>query len=155
MDAGATDRPRRVLPPIYFLLSIIAMVTLHYLWPLALWLSAPWRWLGLAAILLGVGVALWGNVLFRRNETTVKPGEVSSSLVVGGPFRFSRNPMYVGMIMVLIGTGLLCGTLSPFFVIPFFVAVIHYRFVLMEEAMLEDAFGEEYSNYMTKVRRWI
>ena len=143
------------MPPIYLLLSLGAMVTLHYRWPLATWLFAPWKWFGLAVILLGLGIGLSGNFLFRRHRTTIKPGEVSSSLVTGGPFRFSRNPMYVGMTLMLLGTGTLCGTLSPFLVIPVFVMLIHYRFIIMEERMLETAFGEEYSQYMKRVRRWI
>jgi protein-S-isoprenylcysteine O-methyltransferase Ste14 len=80
---------------------------------------------------------------------------VSSALVVDGPFRFTRNPVYLGMVLFLFGVGVLLGSLTPFLVIPLFALVIDRRFVRVEEAMLTKAFGPSYSAYQSRVRRWL
>ena len=143
------------MPPIYFFLTIGAMVGLHYFFPIVHWIDDTWGWIGWVPIGLGVSLGLMGDVLFRRHDTTIKPYEESSSLVTGGPYRITRNPMYLGMTLILLGIGVLCGTLTPFLEIPLFVALINYRFIRMEEGMLEERFGDEYLYYKTKVRRWI
>ena len=148
-------RPRRILPPVYFLVTLVVMILLHKQWPVARWLAPPWTWLGIAVVVLGFGFALAGRLLFRRHDTTIKPGEVSTALVTGGPFRVTRNPMYVGMTATLLGVAVVCGTLSPFVPVPLFWWIIDRRFIRMEEAMLAATFGEEYANYKQRVRRWL
>ena len=155
MNSDAPPRPRRVLPPVYFFLTIVVMILLHELWPIARWLERPWTWLGILPVVLGVGVAVAGRLLFHRHDTTVKPGEVSSALVTGGPFRMTRNPMYFGMMATVLGVAVMCGTVSPLLPLPLFWWIIDRRFVRMEEAMLENTFGESYVAYKRRVRRWL
>ena len=155
MDAESNEQGRRVLPPVYFLLAIAIMVALHYVIPIARWLEAPWKWLGLVPILVGVAFAGTASAQFRRHGTPIKPFQLSSALVIGGAFRVSRNPMYLGMVSVLAGIGICLGTGSPFVVIPFFVWLISVRFIRVEEASLKEQFGEEFVSYMRRVRRWI
>ena len=76
-------------------------------------------------------------------------------MVTSGVFRFTRNPMYMGFTLILFGAAVLFGTLSPFLVIPFFMALIERRFIRTEEKMLELKFGQAYLDYKKKVRRWI
>ena len=155
MNPDAEAQDRRVLPPIYFFLAIAIMVALHYALPVVRWLGPPWRWLGLIPISAGVTFAVIANVQFARHQTTIKPFQLSSALVTGGIFRVSRNPMYLGMVMVLAGIGVCLGTLSPFAAIPLFVWLIRARFVRFEEASLEEQFGDEFLGYKRNVRRWI
>ena len=143
------------MPPVYFLLTILIMVALHYLAPLARWTVLPWKWLGLFPVLVGIWLGGVANILFRRNSTTIKPFEESSALVTAGPYRFTRNPMYLGMVLVLVGTAILMGTVSPIVVIPLFAWLIAVRFIRFEEAMLEGRFGETFVDYKRRVRRWI
>ena len=147
-------RPR-IMPPVYLLLAIVAMVALHYLLPGRQWVSGGWRWAGAVPIVAGVGLVGWVAVLFGRHQTTIKPGEVSSHLLIGGPFRISRNPIYLGMAMVLAGTALALGSLTPWLVVPVFVAAITRNVIPVEEAMLADTFGDQYAQYQARVRRWI
>ena len=143
------------MPPVYLLAAIAAMVALHYLFPGKQILDAPWRWLGAAVIVAGLGLGVWAAVLFRRRRTTIKPGDVSSALVTDGPFRISRNPIYVGMTSILIGTAIALGSLTPWLVVPVFVALVGYNVIPVEETMLAEAFGQSFADYRAKVRRWI
>jgi protein-S-isoprenylcysteine O-methyltransferase Ste14 len=143
------------MPPVYLLAAIAAMVALHYLLPGRQILDAPWRWAGAVPIIAGLALGVWVATLFRRRKTTIKPGDVSSSLVTEGPFRLSRNPIYLGMTCILVGTALALGSLVPWLVVPVFVVLIGYNVIPVEEAMLEDTFGQSYADYRAHVRRWI
>jgi protein-S-isoprenylcysteine O-methyltransferase Ste14 len=98
---------------------------------------------------------LWVAGIFDRAGTTIKPFEESSALVTTGPFRVSRNPVYLGMVLGLLGVAVLAGSLSPFLVIPLFAVLIDRRFIQAEEAQLERTFGASYVAYKSQVRRWL
>jgi protein-S-isoprenylcysteine O-methyltransferase Ste14 len=106
-------------------------------------------------IVAGIAVVLWCAHLFRKAATPIRPGEKPSSLVKHGPFAHSRNPIYVSMFAVLLGVALLLGSLSPFAGLPIFIAIIAHGFVPMEEAALEQAFGDDYRAYRERVHRWL
>jgi protein-S-isoprenylcysteine O-methyltransferase Ste14 len=145
----------RILPPVWFLLSIILMVGLDFWLPVKqLWIE-PVNYLGSGLILMGIVMVLSVAYLFRQKGTTIKPFESSTYLVQSGLFRLSRNPIYLGMIAVLIGVWMWLGSLLPVVVIPAFTWVIQENFIKAEEKMLEDKFGEEYRTYQAQVRRWI
>ena len=101
------------MPPVYLLAAIAAMVALHYLSPGRQILVTPWGWLGAVPIVAGLGVVLWVAAIFGRRKTTIKPGDVSSALVTDGPFRVSRNPIYLAMTSILVGTAIALGSLAP------------------------------------------
>jgi protein-S-isoprenylcysteine O-methyltransferase Ste14 len=94
-------------------------------------------------------------MMFRRADTTIKPFQESSALITSGPFRLSRNPMYVSMTSVLLGVALLLGSLSPFLVLPLLMVLIQRRFIVPEESMLAATFGDAYAAYVRGVRRWL
>jgi len=146
---------RRVLPPVYFLVVLLLMVSLHFVFPILQVLPFPYRYSGLVFVLGGILLVLWAARLFGRAGTTIKPFQEASALVVRGPYRLSRNPMYVGMVGVLVGIALLLGSLSPAIIIPLFVALMDVRFIRPEEVALERIFGATYGDYKAKVRRWL
>jgi protein-S-isoprenylcysteine O-methyltransferase Ste14 len=143
------------IPPLYFLAALLLMALLHQVLPLAQILFAPYRYAGVALMALAVALILWAVLLFRRAGTGIVPFSPATALVLGGPYRFTRNPMYLGMAGTLLGAALLMGSLSPFAVIPAFMALIADRFIAPEEAMLERAFGRAYLDYKAKVSRWL
>jgi len=145
----------RVLPPVYFLLALLLMVGLHLAVPILQVIQVPYRYGGLVFVLGGILLVLWAVRLFGQAGTTIKPFRQSSAVVVRGPYRLTRNPMYVGMVGVLVGMGVLLGSLSPVIIIPLFVALIDFRFIRFEEAALERTFGAEYGRYKARVRRWL
>lgn len=153
--AAAQDASHKLVPPVYFLVSLLLMAFFHHVVPLAQFIKAPYRYGGVVLMALSIGLILWAAFLFRRAGTNIRPFLPSTALVLAGPYRFTRNPMYLGMAGTLLGAAVYLGSLTPFIVIPAFMAVITERFILGEEAKLEAAFGREYLDFKAKVRRWL
>jgi protein-S-isoprenylcysteine O-methyltransferase Ste14 len=151
----ARQERRLDIPPAYLLAALLLMALLHQVLPLARILLAPYRYAGIVIMALALALILWAALLFHRARTGIVPFSPATSLVLGGPYRFTRNPMYLGMAGILLGAAILMGSLSPFAVIPAFMALIAERFIAPEEALLERAFGRDYLGYKAKVRRWL
>ncbi len=149
------EQKRKILPPVWLLLTLAAMTVLHYLLPLIRLITPPWTYTGVSLIVSGIAIAAIGASSFRRAGTPVIPFEPSTTLVTGGLYRFTRNPMYLGMVAALIGTGLFFGTIGSWLPIPVFILIIRNNFILGEERFLEQIFGKQYSDYKTRVRRWL
>jgi protein-S-isoprenylcysteine O-methyltransferase Ste14 len=146
---------RRLVPPVYFLVALLLMAFFHHAVPGAYIIREPYRYAGLVLMALSIGLILWAALLFRRAGTNIRPFLPSTALVVAGPYRFTRNPMYLGMAGTLLGAGVFMGSITPFIVIPGFMALIAERFILGEEQKLEAAFGRDYLDYKARVRRWL
>jgi len=143
------------IPPFWFVIALALMVALHWLVPIAQLIAWPWSLAGSVLVVAGIALAVAAERRFKRAGTAVRPFEPSTALVEGGPFRFTRNPMYLGMVLVLAGASILLGSLSPLCVLPAFVWLLHARFVVHEEAHMERHFGERYLAYKRGVRRWL
>lgn len=146
---------QRIVPPVYFLASLLGMLALHRYLPVARIIEPPLTWLGLVPLLLGLASAVAGAQAFGRAGTSVKPFREAKALVTDGIFRVSRNPMYLGMISALLGVAILLGTLGAFLPVPLFFFVLQHWFVRPEEKMLDRLFGERYREYRRHVRRWM
>lgn len=146
---------RRVLPPIWLLLGLIAAGVLDRLLPLLEYLREPWNLLGLAPLALGCVMAATSAAAFRRAGTPVVPFEPSTRLVMGGWYRWTRNPMYLGLTLVQLGVGMILGSLGALLPLPILAAILHLRFILPEEQLLDEIFGDEYRAYRLRVRRWV
>jgi protein-S-isoprenylcysteine O-methyltransferase Ste14 len=149
------SKPRRIVPPVYFALHVLVMVLLQDVMPGPTWLRRPWTFAGAAPALVGFVLGLLAVRHFKSVGTTLRPFQESSSLVVAGPFRITRNPMYLGMALILIGLAVFLGTTTPCVGIPSFVFIIDRLIIPHEEAALADKFGGDYARYRTQVRRWI
>ena len=114
--------------------------------------SHPLGWLWLSAGLLLFVWTLW---TFHRHRTTVNPYAGASELCTGGPFVFSRNPIYLGDWFILVGVALLLNTAWPLAFAPLIWAMIRFGVIRHEEAHLEARFGDAYRNYKVRVRRWL
>ena len=143
------------LPPAYFKCSVIGMILLHVVLPGRTIINSPYNYTGIVLILTGLLLNLWSSNAFKKADTTIKPFEESASLITDGVFKYSRNPMYIGMIAALIGLWIVLGSLTPLLVIPVFTMTIAYHFIPAEERNMEMTFGEQYINYTRTVRRWI
>ncbi|MBO9592551.1 MAG: isoprenylcysteine carboxylmethyltransferase family protein [Niabella sp.] len=144
----------RIPPPLYFLLSLMAMLLLHTYRPIACWLHAPWKYLGIIVLVAGFALSAGSALLFRKSGTRLRPGAQATFMVIRGPFRYTRNPMYCGLIIMLTGLAILLGTVSPLFIIPVCFIILHTQFVLKEEKWMEQWFGEAYLTYKRKTPRW-
>jgi protein-S-isoprenylcysteine O-methyltransferase Ste14 len=146
---------RKIIPPIYMLFALLAMVGLHYAMPLGRVVAPPASYLGFVLLLGGITITATAARMFDRFRTPIRPFERSTALVTGGLYRYTRNPMYLGLTLILIGTWLLLGTLSPMLPIAIFIWIIQEGFIRGEERFLDEIFGEEYRGYKNRVRRWI
>lgn len=108
------------------------------------------------AVLFAVGavVAGWGLLLFRKAKTTTVPGKLSGKLLTWGPYRFTRNPMYVGLVLAYLGEAGLLKQIWPVVLLPFTVAYLNWTVIPVEEAKLDEAFHDEFRQYHLRVRRW-
>lgn len=113
--------------------------------------SQPLGWLVLAA---GLSLFAWTLWTFRCHRTTVNPYAGAAALCTGGPFRYSRNPIYVGDWLLMAGAALLLNTLWPWVFAPLVWFAIRYGVIRHEEAHLEAKFGDAYRAYRARVRRW-
>jgi protein-S-isoprenylcysteine O-methyltransferase Ste14 len=145
--------PRKINPPHYFGLSLVAMACLRYLVGGAPLLGNV-AWIGIVPIVAGITVAILAARQFERAATNIIPLTPSSALVTDGMFAWSRNPMYSSMTAVLVGTALLLDRAWPWIVVPIFVATLRLRFIRYEEQLMETTFGQQYVDYKTRVRRW-
>jgi protein-S-isoprenylcysteine O-methyltransferase Ste14 len=144
-----------VLPPVWLLMALVASFALDRCWPIARLVPAPWKYLGYVPLTLGAVMAITAARAFRRAGTPLIPFELSTTLVTGGWFRVTRNPMYLGLTLILFGVALIDGTLGAFLPLPVFAGILHLRFIRAEERFLEEIFGEQYRVYRTRVRRWL
>lgn len=147
-------QPGKLLPPTYFYIAIVLILALHFLLPGAQIIHSPWRYLGVILLVLGSALNIMADQAFKRHNTTVKPFEESTFLVTEGVFRFSRNPMYFGFVLLLAGAVMLLGSATPWIVVAVFPFLMELRFIRAEEAMLEARFGAAWSGYKQRVRKW-
>jgi protein-S-isoprenylcysteine O-methyltransferase Ste14 len=149
-------RRNLIPPPVWALIAGSAMWCLHHWLPLGRLLVHPWNQLGWFIGAVGVAIIIASMLAFRRAETTVNPLEPTKAtkLVMTGTFGFSRNPMYLGLLLVLTGWAVGLGSISPFIVLPVFVVLITVLQIIPEERALAGLFGREYEEYMRAVPRW-
>ena len=149
------SRSKIIIPPVYFLVTVVIMTVLNYFAPIRNILHPPVTYSGAIFIVIGFIITIWSAVLFYKAGTAIKPFDESTHLVTKGMYQVTRNPMYLGMVVILLGIALLFGTFTPFFLIPIFIWLIHTIFISNEETMMARIFGDEYREYKKRVRRWL
>ena len=154
-----TDQPDRAgvvfPPPLLMLVAFGVTASLHRLWPLPVTPRMLAVAFGAFFSAIGIGIAAWGRITLVKAGTNVNPYKPTTSVVGGGPFRFTRNPLYVGLQSLFIGLSFFVGTWWGFVVLLPAFLILHYGVVLREEAYLEHKFGEAYLAYKRTVRRWL
>lgn len=145
----------RIRPPRIAMGLLAAAIGLHGILPAtdAVGFSSPVA--GAAAGVAGFGLMMWAWFEFRLKGIPVCPRSASGTMAADGPFRISRNPMYLGMTAMLLGVALWMGTLQFYAAVLIFSGIMNWVFIPLEERMLEKEFGAEYIRYKNRVRRWI
>lgn len=142
------------LPPVWLLFNAILVWVLGWLCPIAniggpVATALAWI-LGTAGLVMGV----WSAFYFWQKKTTIEPRHRPKTLIVEGPYRVSRNPIYLAMLLLLLAEALWLGPLAGFIAVVFQWAVLRQRFILGEETTLRNTFGDEAESYIAKTRRW-
>lgn len=154
-DAAAV----RIHPPLVPILTILAGVGIERLVPLDLAFAfpVPARYWAGGIIVTGavLVLAVWPIVLFRKSGQSPLPGTPTPRIVEYGPYRFTRNPMYLHMVLLCIGIGTIAGNFWVLLLTPICAWILHRFAILPEEAYLERRFGGAYLAYKQRVRRWL
>ncbi len=145
----------RFPPPLLYLTAVVAGWLLDRQWPIPIGVSTPRR--ALAWLLIVVCAALTASSIgwFRRKHTSILPIRPATALVIAGPYRFTRNPMYVGMALLTMALGLLLNTWWPIVLLVPTLILVQVFVITREERYLRRRFGAEYETYTRQVRRWL
>lgn len=152
------DRPRispMVHPPVVALMFIVIAYVLGRLFPLPLPTPVMVRYLGLFLTFLGFLLGIGAFLEFRRARTTVDPHGSAKQVVTSGIYRFTRNPIYLGFLLMVIGLPLNSGFYWGIVMVPFYILLMNRLVIEHEEAYLEKKFGKAYTSYKAHVRRWL
>ena len=139
-------------PPIILLASFVLQITLLFFFPISIDLSFL---LGLILIISGISLVFVSFRFMRKMKTTFIPDGTPEVLISSGPFKFSRNPIYLGMLTILVGVAFLMSSLSAIIIAFVFGIIINFTWIAHEEKKLKELFSEDWENYSSKVRRWI
>jgi len=145
----------RIPPPILALLHIIAAFLLARLIPLPFIAASIVKYIGFALVVIGFLLGLGAALTFRRERTTLDPYHPVSSIVTSGIYSFSRNPIYLGFLLMVIGIPLVGGTYWGIILAPIFILLCNRLVIEHEEAYLGKKFGTTYTDYKSRVRRWL
>ncbi len=146
---------RVIYPPIWLVFGLIAVFVLNEFYPGPRFTFLVGQVVGSVLILSGLALLVYAGGLFRRAGTDLIPFRNVSALVTEGVYRFTRNPMYLGMVAVLLGCAVTVGASMALVVPLVFAVIVEARFIRPEEAMLREVFPEEYPAYCQRVRRWL
>ncbi|WP_341211856.1 isoprenylcysteine carboxylmethyltransferase family protein [uncultured Limimaricola sp.] len=111
--------------------------------------------LGAVVVAAGLGLMLWASATMLRHRTQVMPRRDAAALVTDGPFRFSRNPIYLGDLLLLTGGALFFDAPSGLVMVPMLATILQRRFIRPEEAMLRKSFGAAFEAWAARTRRWL
>lgn len=146
---------RVIYPPMWLAIGIIAQFALNELFPGIYFATTAGQLVGGVILVVGLAMLVVAGGLFKQADTDLIPFKDVTALVTTGVYRYTRNPMYLGMALVLLGCAVTVGAATAFLIPPLFMVIIHYRFILPEEQMLRELFPQEFPAYCSQVRRWI
>ena len=153
---GEVGAKVRFPPPLVFLGLLLLGVGVDRFFPLAMGgARIVWVALGALVALAGIALVLWAGKWFERTGQAPAPWKPSPELILSGPYRFTRNPMYLGMFFTQVGLGLALRNPWIALLAPASLAVVHAIAVRPEEAYLEEKFGEPYRRFKQSVRRYL
>jgi protein-S-isoprenylcysteine O-methyltransferase Ste14 len=143
-------------PLVYVAFTVLGIIFRYALSPITASGHLPtYRWVGIAVLSMGLFLAISARILFARSGQSPIPWKPSPELLLQGPYRFTRNPMYVGLTLIQFGLGLALNNLWISVLAPVSLLIVHFLAVLPEEKYLSEKFGDSYRAYLTKVRRYL
>ena len=113
------------------------------------------RWLGWLLVGIAIAMDIWVLMIFKKHRTNIRPDRPAETLVTSGPFAFSRNPIYVGNVAIIIGLSMSNGSLWYLLMVPAVFLLIQELAIKREEAHIAARFGEQWEHYVATVRRWL
>ncbi len=156
MSHDIIDNPNVIaFPPLIYAVPMAGGILLHTLFPMNLLPPVLANVLGGLSFILAVILAVLASRTMRQAGTNVNPSQPTTAIVSDGPFRFTRNPLYLSLTLLYSSISLLVNALWPMLMLPIVLIIIDQGVIAREERYLENKFGEEYTHYKARVRRWI
>jgi len=156
MSGTADTAQVLVRPPLVWALAAIVGVALGYLAPLPFMpMAVPAGWLGGLVFVLALALFAWAVTTMTSAGSNVPTSRPTTAIIESGPYRFTRNPIYLGMMLSLLGLAIAFDSLWTLIALVVFFLIIRYGVVAREEAYLERKFGDVYRGYRAHVRRWL
>jgi protein-S-isoprenylcysteine O-methyltransferase Ste14 len=156
MSTEQADHPGVIArPPLMYLAALAVVFVLRWLLPLPIFPPRVGLVPGLLLVVLGAAWIGWGRRTMVTAGTNVNPTKPTTTIVASGPFRYSRNPLYVGATTFFVGVTLASNTWWGFAALLILLPLMHFGVVLREERYLERKFGEPYRGYRSRVRRYL
>jgi len=142
-------------PPVYLYTALLIMLLLHLLIPMLRFIHYPYTLIGILPIAIGIVLNLAADSILKKYNATVKPMLYTEVLIITGVFGRTRNPMYLGFILILLGISIFLGSILPFIITICFAVMMYVVFIRFEEKKLENTFGSKWLEYKNTVRRWM
>jgi len=143
------------IPPTYLFISIVIIGIIYFLFPSFKLIKYPFNLIGIIFILMGGMLGGKSAKTLKKHNTTVYFKDKSATVVQDGFFKYSRNPMYLGVMLLLVGLSILSKNILSFIAPVFWCLIVNFKFIPAEEKKMEDVLGKVYLNYKSKVRKWI
>lgn len=144
----------KISPPTCFYLIFFLIIVFHILF-LIIIIKPPFSYFGVIPLFIGILFNIWADKIFKTKKTTVKPNKNPTKLIMEGPFKISRHPMYFGMFIILFGIAIVLGSIILFIFPIIFIILMRIKYIPFEEEQLEKKFKHKYTAYKKRVRRWI
>jgi protein-S-isoprenylcysteine O-methyltransferase Ste14 len=147
--------PYKFSPPDYTLIYAALEIILPYLFPFKQIIYKPYTYIGIIFLVVGVLLNYFSYLYFKKAKNTMDPYSEQNKLITSGVYSFGRNPMYFGILLILIGEAILLGNIICFVIPVIFFILISSVTIPVEEKSMEKKFGQKYLDYKKKVRRWV
>ncbi|MBS3100725.1 isoprenylcysteine carboxylmethyltransferase family protein [Candidatus Woesearchaeota archaeon] len=145
-----------IIKPPHIALTLLLLSWLSdYLFPQFRFIFGNYRDLGILVLISGLTTSFYSFHLFNKNKTPIIPGQKPTFMVAEGTYKFTRNPMYLGVTIALLGAAIFFGNALSFLSPLIFFLIMNYYFVPREEKLMENIFGKKYLEYKKQVRRWL
>lgn len=145
----------KIKPPYIAFTLLFLSWLVDYYFPRFRFVYGNYRYIGIIIFIFGLSITFWAFYVFKKNKTPIIPGQKPKFMVAEGTYKFTRNPMYLGVTIALFGATIYFGNFLSLLSPIIFFLVMNYYFVPFEEKLLEKIFKKQYLEYKREVRRWI
>ena len=145
----------KIKPPHISVALLFLSWLVNYLMPQYRMIPQTFRQVGILVLISGLSMTFYSFYLFKKNKTPILPGTKPVFVVMDGPYRFTRNPMYLGVTIALLGASIFIGNLISLLSPLIFFIAMNIVYIPFEEKLMEKLFGKKYINYRKNVRRWL
>jgi protein-S-isoprenylcysteine O-methyltransferase Ste14 len=145
---------KRILPPVFLLLCVVAMILSQLYFPIAQVVRWPIRSIALLPLVIGIGMAVLGKQQFAKEGTNLYTFNDPDKMITSGLYAYSRNPMYLGFVIAAFSVAVFAGGLVPLAIALIHCVVVDRWYISFEERRMAERFGDSYDDYKNHVRRW-